>query len=220
LAIDQAGAYVQSCGCCLDNYLELYFTQRGRLMSDPRFKGASDYGYSTYGTWEISRHEIQQRASDLSNDQAIAAQSALTLQTFFAFLHHENISEEIFINAAVNYHNLDRGEQNDFPCLISSLNSRDLFIGMNGQWDKFQFQAGIQVLLSFSLIKHGGKCYSVHPLVHTWCRDRLSEAEAVKDCLRTRALLSCSVDLDHDRDNYAFCIQLIPHIKESHASSK
>jgi hypothetical protein len=220
LAIDQAGAYVQACGFSLDDYLELYLTHRQRLMSHPSFKGASDYGYSTYGTWEISMHEIQQRASDPSNDQAIAAQGALSLQRYFAFLHHENISEEIFINAAVNYHNVEREGKNGLPCLISSLNSRDLFMGMDGQWDKFQFQEGIQILLSFSLIKHSKKSYSVHPLVHTWCRDRLSEEEAVRNCLRTRALLSCSVDLDSDRDNHTFFLQLIPHIQECYAFSK
>src|ERR1700760_2928051 len=37
LAVDQAGAYVLSCGCSLDTYLELYLKQRERLMSGPRF---------------------------------------------------------------------------------------------------------------------------------------------------------------------------------------
>src|ERR1700759_4806085 len=79
---------------------------------------------------------------------------------------------------------------------------------------------GIKVLLSFSLIKCSQKSYSVHPLVHAWCRDRLSEVEAVRNCLRTRALLSCSVDFDNRKDNYAFCIQLVPHIKETSTFSK
>src|ERR1700760_4104212 len=118
LAIDQAGAYVLSCGCSLDSYLELYLKHRERLMSNPEFKGASDYGYSMYGTWEISMHEIEQRALDSSHKQGIAAQDALTLQRYFAFLHHENISEEIFINAAVNYLKMDKEENIGLPCLI------------------------------------------------------------------------------------------------------
>ncbi|KIL64161.1 hypothetical protein M378DRAFT_50469, partial [Amanita muscaria Koide BX008] len=54
LAIDQAGAYMQSCGCGLDYYLELFDKHHAQLMSDKEFHGASLYKYSTYGTWEIS----------------------------------------------------------------------------------------------------------------------------------------------------------------------
>src|SRR6266478_900165 len=133
LAIDQAGAYVLSCGCSLDSYLELYLKHRERLMSDPGFKGASDYGYSTYGTWEISMHEIEQRALDISSKQGIAAQGALNLQRFFAFLHHENISEEIFHSAAVNYQGMGKEGLNGLPCLIPSLGLGDLFLSTNGE---------------------------------------------------------------------------------------
>src|SRR6266478_4254562 len=220
LAIDQAGAYVLCCGCSLDSYLELYLKHREKLLSDPGFKGASDYGYSTYGTWEISMHEIEQRALDVSSKQGIAAQDALSLQRFLAYLHHENISEEIFLSAAINYQGMDKEEQNGLPPLISNLSSSDLFLSTNGEWDGIRFHTGIQVLLSFSLIKQNENCYSIHPLAHAWCRDRLSGAEAVRYCLRTRALLSCSVDFDYGRDNYALCIQLIPHIKESCAFSQ
>ncbi|KIL65403.1 hypothetical protein M378DRAFT_44860, partial [Amanita muscaria Koide BX008] len=58
LAVDQAGAYVQSCGCGLDYYLELFMKHRAKLMQDKEFTGASLYKYSTYGTWEISIEEI------------------------------------------------------------------------------------------------------------------------------------------------------------------
>src|ERR1700759_2856339 len=179
LAVDQAGAYMLSCGCSLDTYLELYLKQRERLMSGPKFKGASDYGYSTYGTWEISMHEIEQRALEVSNTQAVAAQDALRLQQFFAFLHHENITEEIFLSAAIHYQELDKAKQNGLSCLIPSLSPGDLFMSTNGEWDRIQFHAGIQVLLSFSLIKQHERNFSIHPLVHAWSRDRISEAEAV-----------------------------------------
>src|SRR6266850_2420025 len=219
LAIDQAGAYVQSCGCSLDNYLELFLRCRERLMSESSFKGASNYGYSTYGTWEISMQEIEQKALNPLDPGRIAAQDALSLQRFFAFLHHENISEEMFMNAAVNYQKINKEKESDLPCLISSLSSRELFLCIEGEWDKPQFLGGIQILLSFSLIKWNQIYYSVHPLVQAWCRDRLSEAEAARNCLRTRALLSCSVDVDFGKDNYASCIQLVPHIRDSYGFS-
>ncbi|KAM6504095.1 P-loop containing nucleoside triphosphate hydrolase protein, partial [Amanita muscaria] len=89
LAIDQAGGYVQSCGCGLDYYLELFIKHRAKLMSDKKFRGASLYNYSTYGTWEISIEEIKRRAE---GENSCAAQSALILHNIFAFLHHDNIS--------------------------------------------------------------------------------------------------------------------------------
>ena len=55
LAIDQAGAYMHSGGCSIDGYLELYKGFNDKLMRDTLgFEGASDYGTSTYGTWDIS----------------------------------------------------------------------------------------------------------------------------------------------------------------------
>ncbi|KAF8333406.1 hypothetical protein F5887DRAFT_869179, partial [Amanita rubescens] len=58
LAIDQAGGYMHSCGCNIDDYLELYAIHQDELMSSPKFRGASDYGTSTYGTWDVAMHEI------------------------------------------------------------------------------------------------------------------------------------------------------------------
>src|ERR1700759_3118572 len=126
LAVDQAGAYILSCGCSLDTYLELYLKQRERLMSGPKFKGASDYGYSTYGTWEISMHEIERKATNNSGWQQRAAQSALMLFRIFAFFHHEGISEDILRVAGQNYWKR-RNEKNELPCSIGVLDSETLF---------------------------------------------------------------------------------------------
>ncbi len=58
LAIDQAGAYIHSCGCSINGYLELYTRHKNELMRDtPGFEGASDYGTSTY-IWDMGHfHE-------------------------------------------------------------------------------------------------------------------------------------------------------------------
>ncbi|KIL68621.1 hypothetical protein M378DRAFT_898467, partial [Amanita muscaria Koide BX008] len=69
IAIDQAGAYVHSCGCGLDDYLELFIKHRVKLLSDKEFTGASLYKYSTYGTWEISIEEIKHRAEGENSAQ-------------------------------------------------------------------------------------------------------------------------------------------------------
>ncbi|KAF8336169.1 hypothetical protein F5887DRAFT_1247388 [Amanita rubescens] len=75
LAIDQAVS---------NDYWQLYKRNYQLLLDDSTFKGASDYGKSVYGTWEISIQEIESRAKN----QSKAAQSAISLLKFIPFLHH------------------------------------------------------------------------------------------------------------------------------------
>src|SRR6266550_4805259 len=86
LAIDQAGAYMMACNCPLEDYLELYVNNHCQLMSNPFFKGASDYGSSTYGTWEISMKEIEARGAKGRGYEVNAAKYAITLFKLMAFL--------------------------------------------------------------------------------------------------------------------------------------
>ncbi|KIL64448.1 hypothetical protein M378DRAFT_78228, partial [Amanita muscaria Koide BX008] len=172
LAIDQAGAYMQSCGYGLDDYLELFNKHHAKLMTDKEFRGASLYKHSTYGAWEISIEEIKHRADGGNSAQSLAAQSALVLHNIFAFLHHDNIPEVIFKTAALNFMKRKGESTNGLPQSISLLDSETLFLDDDGNWDVFQFQEGIEVLLSFSLIRRNGIVYSINPLMQTWSRDR------------------------------------------------
>ncbi|KIL54805.1 hypothetical protein M378DRAFT_1051575, partial [Amanita muscaria Koide BX008] len=220
LAIDQAGGYVQSCGCGLDYYLELFVKHRAKLMSDKEFTGASLYKYSTYGTWEISIEEIKHRAEGENSAKSLAAQSALILHNIFAFLHHDNISGEIFKNAAMNFMERKNEITNGLPQSISCLDPQTLFLNEDGNWDELQFLAGIKVLLSFSLIRNNEMLYFVHPLIQTWSRDRIPVANASECCQKSRSLLACSLNLSYQEDNYRFCTLLAPHIKtnDEHAA--
>ncbi|KAF8334519.1 hypothetical protein F5887DRAFT_1285897 [Amanita rubescens] len=215
LAIDQAGAYMLTCKCPLDDYMELYAKNHDQLMSNPLFKGASDYGSCTYGTWEISMKEIEGRAAQKKDPKAMAAESAITLHQIFAFLHHENIPAELFKNAAENYkkRNIDEEKEHGLPLSITILNPKVLFLDEMGEWNKMKFHLGIQVLLSFSLIKSSGTHYSVHPLVHSWSRNRIPKMEITQQVLMTKAFVACSVELDYKIDNYEYCGLLTPHIR-------
>ena len=215
LAIDQAGAYMMACSCPLEDYLELYVKNQGQLMSNPSFKGASDYGSSTYGTWEISMNAIEARAAKGRDLEANAARYAMTLFKIIAFLHHENIPEELFKNAAENYkkRNIKSEKRLGLPLSVTMLNHKVLCLDKRGEWNKVQFQLGMQILMSFSLMKKSGKMYSIHPLVNSWNRERIPETELNKQILMTRAMLACSVELNYKIDNYKFCGLLVPHIR-------
>jgi tetratricopeptide (TPR) repeat protein len=213
LALDQAGAYINRSGCGIDGYLKLYQKNKHKLMSKAGFKGASGYGRSAYGTWDISFQQIEQMMLR-ENEEAKTAQSAITLLRIFAFLNHENIPEELFKNAAENYMNDNINTANsDFPMTL--LNHQTLFIDEHGEWDKVQFLNGTQVLLSFSLISGVNHLYSMHLLVNSWSRSCMSQTEISNHYHRARALLSCSVIPDWNIDNHAFCRLLAPHIRSN-----
>jgi len=219
LAIDQAGAYVQVGGCDLSDYLDLYTHQCRELMSNSLFKGASNYGKSTYGTWEISMKEIESRAAKDAGPESVAAQSAVIIYKYFAFLHHNDISEDILKSAAENYKKRDIEQEKNLGLSLSVvlLDAKSLFLNEAGKWNRLQFQAGIQTLLSFSLIRVSNKLYSIHPMVHAWSRDRMSITDVSSSYHETAALLSCSIQpIKHD-DNYYLCMQIVPHIRACYA---
>ncbi len=213
LALDQAGAYIHKSGCGIDGYLKLYQKNKQKLMSKKEFKGASGYGRSAYGTWDISFQQIQQMTLN-KNSEAEAAQNAISLLRIFCFLNHKNIPEEVFKNAAENYMNgnIDTADSN-FPMTL--LNHQALFIDEDGEWDRMQFLDGIQILLSFSLISVMNNLYSMHLLVNSWSRSCLPQTDIIDHYHRARALLSCSVVPDWDIDNHAFCKLVAPHMRSN-----
>ena len=216
LALDQAGGYIQSCGCSIDDYFELFKKHKHQLLSKKGFRGASGYGISTYGTWDISMQQIENMAASKVKEEANAADSAIRVLRIFAFLNHENIPEELFRNAAKNYIQRNvKQKESDFLLSVNLLNHETLFLSDDGEWDGMQFLDGIQVLLSFSLVKTINHLYSMHLLVNDWNRGCVPKTEVENYYYRARALLSCSIVSDWSIDNYEFCRLLAPHIRSN-----
>ena len=157
-----------------------------------------------------------------TGEEALAAQSAIRILRIFYFLDHVNIPEELFKHAAENYvkRDIDKEDNSDYPLSVKLLDDQTLFLGRKGVWEEWKCLAGIHVLISFSLIEAHNKLYSMNLMVHTGSRNRIPKAELTKYYEKARALLSCSVVLDYDFDNYAFCKLLAPHIRSNalHAS--
>ena len=93
LAIDQAGAAIASGLCGMGDYLGMYSVHRQALLADKTFQGASNYGRAVYGTWDLSFTAIKRMGT-------VEAESAIFILQTFAFMHHENITEEIMKRAA------------------------------------------------------------------------------------------------------------------------
>ena len=99
LAVNQAGAYIETGRCSIDKYLQQFSLHRQTLMTDATFRGASKYDRTVYGTWDLSFKEIEKRASGQSS-AAKTSHAAILILQICAFYHHSNISKEIFRSAA------------------------------------------------------------------------------------------------------------------------
>ena len=215
LAVDQAGAAIQTGLCNIEDYFQMYSAHRQRLLDDPLFEGASNYGRAVYGTWDLSYKAIKDRATGQPNS---GDDSAIIILETFAFLHNENIAESIFQRAAeapgpTGCEIVDPSAP--FSQTIPDPPLRLLQLGENGSWDPLFFREGIRVLLSFSLIRRGasGNAYSVHGLVHSWSQDRIPRIEQQTKCRSANALLYRSITHRFAIQDYAFRRSLIPHIK-------
>ncbi|KIJ91491.1 hypothetical protein K443DRAFT_114957 [Laccaria amethystina LaAM-08-1] len=212
LAIDQAGAYIASGATTIGDYLAKYLDHQKTLLSHSEFTGASKYNRTVYETWELSYKEIQQRAESDYSHRANAANSAMLLLELFPFFHHEEITEEIFCYAALTKDN--ETPMLNLPLASSLLDQRLLPLSEKGTWDNFIFREGIRILLSFSLIWRGpsDNVYAMHPLVHTWGRDRLTLNKRKKCCLIAYVTLSCSLRWDAGQ-TYGFQRTLVTHVR-------
>ncbi|KAF8165882.1 P-loop containing nucleoside triphosphate hydrolase protein [Crassisporium funariophilum] len=217
LAVDQAGAAIESGLCSIGNYLQLFSEHRGDLMSNPSFLGASKYEKTVYGTWELSFNEIKHRA-ELSGGNADAAQSAVLILQTCAFYHYDSISEDIFRFAAEESRkrDIEAEVKLGLPLAITSLDYRLLPVDQDNKWDAYFFRKGLQVLLSFSLIKKQStsEVFSIHPLVHSWSRDQLDKEEQQRLCRAAFIILSSGISTQKSQSqDYAFESSLYLHIK-------
>ena len=107
------------------------------------------------------------------------------------------------------------------PLASLLLDRRLLPLHETGTWDDFIFREGIRTLLSFSLIRRGlsENVYAMHPLVHSWGRDRLTLNERKKCCLMVYATLSCSLRWNVDQP-YGFQRTLVTHVRANMEYSK
>ena len=166
LAIVQAGAYIQKGLCSIEEYCDVYTRRRQKLLKHLSIQASSDYKYSVYTTWEISIEAIENMGNETSRN-------AIELIQVFCFLHYDGIAEDIFERAWSN--------RNREPLLFQDITHMFYMRSQEAleSWDATLIREAAVLLASFSLIKikddEIGRRMSMHPLVHVWARDRLSE---------------------------------------------
>ena len=169
LAVNHAGASIRQRICSLKDYLSVFIHHRKKLLSSKLVQMESEYEYTVYTTWEISVARIKELAKNAKDGTAV---NALELLKFFGFCHFDDITEDIFRSAWGN-----RECTEDYPWWASNL------LGMIRErrlsnWEfSLLFNEAIHLLSNYSLIHVSGpnNRISLHPLVHSWIRDSLSE---------------------------------------------
>jgi len=110
------------------------------------------------------------------------------------------------------------------------------------QWDDTRFQKALLMLEQFSLVSRLAErdeesawtsrdnqstdscgawdfSHSIHPLVHSWARDRMDKADQELWFQTTRTIIATSVTSTRDRQGLAYRRILLPHIDSLFASS-
>lgn len=208
LAIVQAGAFIRQDLCRLEESCDIFSRRRRELMTERTVQGSGDYRYRVYTTWELSIAAIKEMPNEAGRD-------ALDLLQIFSFLHYDGISEEIFRHAWRGWRpywsNKTYSEQLEryLPTRLLNIESKE--------WDHHNFRKAVLALSSYSLIsldKHN--LISVHPLLHTWARDRICHTEMEKVWTITALTIIMSIpwgfQCDNLREEYRHLRSLVPHI--------
>lgn len=201
LAIVHAGATIRQGVCTLDDYCTEYSRHRKQLLDCRPVQAGTDYEHTVYSTWEVSIEKIG-RLPDK------AAKYAIDLLNFFSVLHFEGISEKILKKACEN---LDCGEFSTWEeTHIRPILNQDC----SEKWNSQPFRDAVRLLSSYSLIHIDGteNQISLHPLVHTWIRDRLPSADRSRYYIMSIVTLSKSLRMNFETTDLSYVSKVQKHI--------
>ena len=213
LAIVQAGASINQGICGLEEYAEIFKSQRERLLRVHPGMAKSQYG-DVYATFEVSATYLHSRSDQTAKD-------ALKLLSFYAFLNFTNFFETTFEEAWLTSRDIPRDLQLGVDVQLTALSHwhvRHLPSFMrqdpSGQLDKLSFRHARSLLASLSIVVVDlpKRMTRMHPVTHMWARDRLHNQKNLTEAwLGTLAVLCLSIRTPYEkRVSWA---QLQPHIE-------
>lgn len=164
-------------------------------------------------TFEVSAEALQ---SASSTDPS--AKAALALLDMLGFMHHQDVSEEIFVRAweyeqtvLSKYEHKDRDDEQHISRLSAWHVARCRSI-----WSPLPLCERIQLLrkarahlhrLSLVSVDRTQRCMSLHLLVHSWAKDRVKRPIETWSAVAATLALSAEGSLDWQ----PYTSQLIPH---------
>jgi tetratricopeptide (TPR) repeat protein len=221
LALTQAGNCISRKICDLHSYLTYYETYRARHNSRiAQQKDMTDDEVNVYTTFDFSLSSLQMR-------NTIPSQDALEILNIVAFYHFDNIRVDIFTRAIEN--SMKTAEQHGDMSIVARTAARlgkilqpppilPRFLRDHpARLDKFRTRRALYELYKLSFITYTtkGEAFSLHPLIHSWARDRLDNPEKkiwAQIALNT-LLASISLPPDDDDDSHGtFKRDILPHL--------
>ena len=182
LALIHAGALIFQKICRMDDYLDFYNHFRRRIKYRKASKELKEENQTIYATWEHSIDSLDLRDQEASQD-------AVQMLSIVGFFHFESIRVDIFTRALKNRVETAKTVDNDsfVGKLLKAVLARmqplpvlpDFLRGQPTELDLARIRHALNVLRSFSLINYNSRddSFSLHPLVHSWARDRLRSGE-------------------------------------------
>ncbi|QRV85951.1 nephrocystin-3 protein [Ceratobasidium sp. AG-Ba] len=201
LSISQVAAYIRVNECTIQQFRQMNEASRGNLLEKYHI-ASPNIGVreqTAHAIWSMCYEKLSPAASQLLN--------------VMAFMHHSNISEEIFRRAAqyLNFVQRFRGQESQ-NMVVTTLGQ---FI-KNATWEKPLFLRCIEELRSYSLVDFDpySQYYSMHLLVQHWARGAVQNEELTfSRCVACLLALSSWNFLANDtKSNPAHCRTIASHI--------
>ena len=192
LAVVQAGAYVRTGRCRLDEFVELYGQHRQRMLRYHQPQIPSRYG-NLFSTFEVA-------ASMRLNNQSEHGEDALCLLHTLGILHRSSLPFQIFENAwngSQKVLNIDRPSTRSTASLtLWHVSHLPPFLAAEqsgySQWDPYRLDEASHLLESLALIKRTNGDIVMHSVVHAWARDRQNEEQRGQSWLTAGCVIALS----------------------------
>lgn len=213
LAIVQAGAYIRTNRCTLEQYANIFRQQKEQLLKFHSMQNLSTYR-NVYATFEVSAEYLQ--TSELPDRK-----DALDLLHNFAFMHNNGISEAIFQKASEHTMKL-RNAGISSEEKLSSQSVRHftrLPEYVQRLWSSSQAYlkwrnlcAILESLSIITTIQDGDSItISIHPLVHTWAKWRQDFQTQCRAWQSTATILALSCQGHYEYTPEFILLQ--PHVR-------
>ncbi|KAH9237134.1 hypothetical protein K456DRAFT_1863871 [Colletotrichum gloeosporioides 23] len=206
LAVAQAGSYIFNKFCTYQEYAQEFEASPGIVLRfEPVPSTLSGPQESVWNTFVISLNQIQK------SSQPGATEPLELLQTL-SYLHHERIPLRLFELAWSNLKDAPT-----FSYFLPFLDTK------SPRWDTPNLRATFDILRRYSILNFaspGAQQFSMHKLIHTICRESLSEEQRYKHAFRAASLIAMALHgiraplswIDNP-SGFLFQRCLIPHIK-------
>jgi hypothetical protein len=197
LALIQAGSYIARGHCTLQQYLQVHQRHRQRLLQYYPKQAQSRYGH-VYATFEASAQVLESSGDETAKD-------ALQLLSIVSMLGPGGLPVAIFEAAWQGAQSISLDAVKNAVGYLSKWHVSQLVPLIQAdldEWDSFRVVEASHLLVSLSLIngnnQNGSFSISIHPLTHSWARDRQSQEGQAQAWVSTGSMIAlscCDTDL-------------------------